>query len=209
MMDNAVYARTAEDVAALGPTPPSSPSIQAEGGAMEVTSSTADEERPAPKPEDHSAPADVEEVGGEVFSVDEQHEQLLVSPASSVCVPMAESLDDADETTVAEQPAQEPQPIKKRPVGPMLEQQRAAPFKSLADALGSLGLQKVHTETGGINCCQIYSFLISSGKMHPKQQTIGYASTNLVSACNVCLVCSLDAVRAWQGCFLQGECAPT
>jgi hypothetical protein len=101
------------------------------------------------------------------------------------------------------------QPLKKRPVGPMLEQQRAAPFKSLADALGSLGLQKVHTETGGINCCQIYSFLISSGKMHPKQQTIGYASTNLVSACNVCLVCSLDAVRAWQGCFLQGECAPT
>lgn len=215
-------ARTAEDVAALGPTPPGSPVVQKEGAAVEDSSITTSAEPPAPEPGGHSAAADAEVVDVDQFSLDKPPEQaqLGVSLLSSPHEEMDESsYPRVHETMAVEQPAQEPssstgqeearsdtdQPRQRR-VGPLATAQRAVQFKDSGDAFGSLGLRKVKTENGGINCCLMYAYMVSSGQMRPNCQTQGYACTNPHPALRISLAYTAMPL---QGCFLQSERPPT
>jgi hypothetical protein len=125
-----ITARTTEDIAALGPTPPGSPVLEKEDVAVHPADETTVTERHAQEP--------ISCAGAE----EEAH--------GAACQPKS--------------------------VGELLQAQRAMPFKDSADALGCVGLQKVNTHTGGINCCLMYSYLISSGQMKPNCQTQGYSA---------------------------------
>jgi hypothetical protein len=137
-----------------------------------------------------------EEVGAEAGAATE--------PCVGTSGPVADSTETTDNTSAAPSSSLEP-PLKKRRAGELLQLQRAAQFKTCADALGTLGLQKVHTNNGGVNACLMYSFLLSSGKMHPKQQKIGCASHNLAPTWNVKLVCSQDRVLSRDAFYRANE----
>jgi hypothetical protein len=136
------------------------------------------------------------------------HCLLLLFARTEPCVgtsgPVADSTETTDNTSAAPSSNLEP-PLKKRRAGELLQLQRAAQFKTCADALGTLGLQKVHTNNGGVNACLMYSFLLSSGKMHPNQQKIGCASHNLAPTWNVKLVCSQDRVLSRDAFYRANE----